>query len=146
MATSTQWQYLARDPKSSYTQLSIKGWRIRARTLYGNYTSAEEPMTIEEIAKDRNLPIEAVREAIAYCETNPPEIERDFRYEEAIMDASGMNEPGYKFNPHPKEIPQNVRARIRREIYGDATERTCIWTMIPAMASSLLFCVKRGTM
>jgi uncharacterized protein (DUF433 family) len=122
MATSTQWKYLERDPKSSYTQLSIKGRRIRARTLYGSYMSAEEPMTIEQIAEDRNLPIEAVREAIAYCETNPPEIERDFQYEEAMMEASGMNEPGYRLNPQPKEIPQNVRARIRREIYGNPTE------------------------
>jgi uncharacterized protein (DUF433 family) len=119
MATSTQWQYLERDPKSSYTQLSIKGRRIRARTIYGAYMNAEEPQTIEEIAEDRDLPIEAVREAIAYCETNPPEIERDFRYEEALMEASGMNEPGYKLNPVPKEIPSGVRARIRREIFGE---------------------------
>jgi uncharacterized protein (DUF433 family) len=122
MATTTQWQYLERDPKSSYTQLSIKGRRIRARTLYGCYMSAEAPQTIEEIALDRHLPVEAVREAIAYCETNPPEIDRDFRYEEAIMEASGMNEPGYKFHPSPRPIPPSLRARIRREIYGEPVE------------------------
>lgn len=122
MATSTKWQYLERDPLSSYTQLSIKGRRIRARTLYGRYKSEEDPQTIEEIAKDRNLPVEAVREAIAYCETDPPEIRRDFQYEEAIAEASGMNEPGYKFDPRPKEIPAEVRARIRQEVYGDSIE------------------------
>jgi uncharacterized protein (DUF433 family) len=53
-----QWHYLERDPKSSYRQLSIKGRRIKARTLYGNYMSAEAPMTIEQIAADRDLPIE----------------------------------------------------------------------------------------
>jgi uncharacterized protein (DUF433 family) len=122
MATTTQWKYLERDPLSSYTQLSIKGRRIRARTLYGCYMSAEEPRTIEEIAEDRNLPVEAVREAIAYCESNPPEIERDFRYEEAIMEASGMNQPGYKFNPRPREIAPATLARIHREIYGDGAQ------------------------
>ncbi len=94
MATTTQWQYLERDPKSSYTQLSIKGRRIHARPLYGRFMSAEDPQTVEEIAEDWSLPIEAVREAIAYCQANPPEIDRDFRFEEAIMEASGMNEPG----------------------------------------------------
>jgi uncharacterized protein (DUF433 family) len=119
MATTTQWKYLERDPKSSYTQLSIKGRRIRARTLYGRYMSAEEPMTVEEIAADYNLPVDAVREAIAYCEGNPPEIDRDFRFEEAIMEASGMNEPGYKYNPRPREISPEQWSRIHREIYGE---------------------------
>ena len=48
--TSIQYQYLERDPKSSYKQLSIKGRRIRGRTLYGQYASAEEPRTPEQIA------------------------------------------------------------------------------------------------
>ena len=120
MATTTQWKYLERDPKSSYTQLSIKGRRIRARTLYGRYMSAEDPQTIEEIADDWSLPIEAVQEAIAYCETNPPEIDRDFRFEEAIMEASGMNDPGYKYHPQSRIIPPQDWLRIRREIYGEA--------------------------
>lgn len=120
MATTTQWKYLERDPLSSYRQLSIKGRRIRARTLAGRYFSAEDPMTIEEIAADWKVPIEAVREAIAYVEANPPEIDQDFRYEEAIMQASGMNEPGYKDDPHPRPVAPELRAQIHREIYGDA--------------------------
>ena len=39
--------------------------RIRARTLYGLYRSAEAPMTPEEIAREYDLPVEAVKEAIA---------------------------------------------------------------------------------
>src|SRR4051812_29474527 len=81
--TQTQWQYLERDPKSSYKQLSIKGRRIKARTLYGQYVNAEEPRTTEQLAADFNLPLAAVEEAIAYCRSNPPEIEADFRREEA---------------------------------------------------------------
>lgn len=76
-------------------------------------------MTIEEIAADRNLPVEVVREAITYVESQPAEIEQDFRYEEAIMDASGMNDPGYKHNPHPRPVPPELRAKIHRAIYGE---------------------------
>ena len=117
MPTQTTWKYLERDPKSSYRQLSIKGRRIKARTLYGQYMSAEEPMTVEEIAKDRDLPIEAVKEAIAYCESDPPELRQDYTYDEMIMEAAGMNDPNYKYNPRPKPIAPEERARIRRLCY-----------------------------
>ena len=74
-------------------------------------------MTIEEIAKDRDLPIEAVKEAIAYCESDPPELRQDYMYDEMIIEAAGMNEPGCKYNPRPKMIPPEERARIRRLCY-----------------------------
>jgi len=111
---TTQYKYLERDPKSSYKQLSIKGRRIRARTLYGMFMSAEEPRTVKEIAEDYNLPIEAVEEAIAYCKSNPPEIEEDFRRTEMIMELSGMNDPNYKFHPSPRPLTDDDRAAIRR--------------------------------
>ena len=112
---STQWQYLERDPKSSYKQLSIKDRRIRARTLYGCYMSEEEPRTIEEIAEDFDLPIEAVREAIAYCRSDPPEIREDFARDEALMEALGMNDPNYTSHPAPKSLSPQERARIDRD-------------------------------
>jgi uncharacterized protein (DUF433 family) len=95
---STQYQYLAPNPKSAYKQLFIKGTRIRARVLYGQ-TVNEEPRTVEEVAEDYGLPVEAVREAVAYCESNPPEIREDYEREERLMEATGMNEPGYKGKP-----------------------------------------------
>src|SRR5262249_41074100 len=68
MATvSAGYQYLAPNAKSSYKQLFVKGTRLRARVLYGSYLSTEEPRSVEEIAADYNLPLEAVKEAIAYC-------------------------------------------------------------------------------
>jgi uncharacterized protein (DUF433 family) len=115
--TQTKWQYLERDPKSSYRQLSIKGRRIKARTLYGQYMSAEDPRTIEQIAADRDLPIEAVKEAIAYCQSDPPEIRQDFLHEEMIMEAAGMNDPNYKYHGRPKPISPQERARIHRLCY-----------------------------
>ena len=110
-APTTQYKYLERDPKSSYKQLSIKGRRIRARTLYGLFMSAEEPRTVQEIAEDYNLPIEAVEEAIAYCRSNPPEIEEDFRRSELRMKLSGADTPGY--NGKPKPLSAADRAALR---------------------------------
>ncbi len=112
--TPTPWKYLEPRPKSFYRQLFIKGTRIRARILYGQYMNEESPMTPEEIAADRGLPLEAVKEAIAYCQTNPPEIEQDFRREEAIMEATGMNDPDYKYHPSPRPLTPEDRARIHR--------------------------------
>jgi uncharacterized protein (DUF433 family) len=111
--TPHSWKYLAPNPRSLYKQLFVKGTRIRARVLYGQYASQEEPpMTPEEIAADYGLPVEAVLEAIAYCESNPPEIAEDFAAEEASMQARGMNDPNYKFNPHPRMLSPEEQARL----------------------------------
>jgi len=112
--SSNQWQYLGPNPKSAYKQLFIKGTRIRARVLYGLYKSQEEgpPDTIEEIAEMYNLPVEAVQEAIAYCESNPPELLEDYAREDAIAEASGENDPNYKYNPKPRTLTPEDRRRI----------------------------------
>jgi uncharacterized protein (DUF433 family) len=118
MPTSTQWRYLERDPLSSQRQLSIKGRRIKARTLAGAFFNAEEPRTIEQISEDWSVPIEAVREAIAYVESKPIELEQDFRLEEALVELAGHNEPGSNGRAI-RSIPPEVVARLEREIYGD---------------------------
>ncbi|MFN0051779.1 MAG: DUF433 domain-containing protein [Planctomycetales bacterium] len=113
MSTATQYQHLAPNPKSSYRQLFVKGTRIRARVLYGQHVNSE-PMTVEEIAADYNLPVEAVKEAIAYCESNPPELLQDYAREEALMKASGMNDPDYKWNAKPNALSPDERERIKQ--------------------------------
>lgn len=115
-SVSAQYKFLERNPKSNYKQLFVKGTRIRARILYGQYMSEEEPRTVEQIAADYNLPVEAVREAIAYCDTDPVEIREDHAREEAIMDATGENDPNYKYNPSPKLLSPQEYARILREV------------------------------
>jgi uncharacterized protein (DUF433 family) len=109
---TTTWQHLAPNPKSAYKQLFIKGTRIRARVLYGAYMNAEEPMTPEQIAADYNLPLAAVKEAIMYCRGNPPEIEEDFRREEAALEAAGMNDPDYKHGGKYRVLSPQERARL----------------------------------
>ena len=111
--TFPTWKYLARKPGSCYKQLFVKGRNIAARTLYGRYMSEEEPLTPEEIAADYNLPLEAVREAIAYCASNPPEIAEDWAAEEALAEATGMNDPGYKGKP--KVLSPQEWARLNKQ-------------------------------
>jgi uncharacterized protein (DUF433 family) len=112
ITTASTWKYLAPNPKSAYKQLFIKGRRIRARTLYGLYMSAEEPMTPQEIAAGYELPLEAVQEAIAYCQTDPPEIKEDFAREERIMEATGMNDPDYKYGGKYRILSPQQRAQL----------------------------------
>jgi uncharacterized protein (DUF433 family) len=109
---STAWKHLAPNPKSAYKQLYIKGRRIRARDLNGYFMSADEPMTPEEIAADYDLPLQAVKEAIAYCQSDPPEIKEDFEREERIMAATGMNEPDYKLGGKYRVLSAQERARL----------------------------------
>jgi uncharacterized protein (DUF433 family) len=98
--TPPTWKYLAPNPRSRYKQLFFKGTRIRARDLYGQVVSEGEPKTTpEEVAAEYGLPVEAILEAIAYCESNPPEIASDFAAEELSMELRGMNHPDYKYNP-----------------------------------------------
>ncbi len=111
-STSISWQYLAPNPKSCYKQLFVRDTRIRARVLYGMFMSADEPLTPEEIAAEFNLPLEAVKEAIAYCQSNPPEFAQDFQREERLMEASGMNDPDHKRGARFRVVPAEAVARI----------------------------------
>jgi uncharacterized protein (DUF433 family) len=107
-----QWKYLAPNPKSTYKQLFLKGTRIRAEVVYGLTVDGSEPMTPEQVAEDMNLPLEAVREAVEYCAANPPEVEQDHRREEAVMKATGMNDPDYKYGGKYRRLSPQERARL----------------------------------
>jgi uncharacterized protein (DUF433 family) len=111
--TSRTWVWLAPNPKSSYRQLFIKGTRIRAEAIYAWTVDGSEPMTAEEVAADFGLPLEAVREAIAYCASDPPEIREDHRREEARMVATGMNDPNY--NGKPRLLTAQEIAELYRQ-------------------------------
>jgi hypothetical protein len=108
-----QWKYLSRKPGSNYKQLFVTGRNIAARTIYGCYMSDEDPQTPEQIAADRDLPLEVVLEAIAYCQSDPPEIREDWEAEEALAEATGMNDPNYYRQPRRVLTPQE-RARLRK--------------------------------
>ena len=117
MAETRVWKYLERDPRSSYKQLSFKGRRkLHARTVYGQIVG-EGRRTPEEVAEEYGLPLEAVLEAIAYCESKPSEIDQDYLRSQALMEARGMTHPEYKYNPkkYYRPLSDEDRARINRE-------------------------------
>ena len=107
---SVNYAHLEPNSRSAYKQLFVKGTRIPARALYGWY-ACEEPMTPEQIATDYDIPLEAVREAIAYCESDPSELLEDYSRQEALMEAMGLNESDYAGKP--KRLSPQDRARIR---------------------------------
>ncbi len=103
------WKYLTPNPKSAYQQLFVKGTRIRAEVLYGMLVDGDppDPITPEQIAADMNVPVEAVREAIAYCEANPPEVRADHAREEGRMKAAGlMDDEGNYIRTVARRAPQ----------------------------------------
>lgn len=108
------WQQLQPKPGSNYQQLFVKDTRIAARTLYSYFVPGEDwpGMTAEEIAEEFDLPLAAVQEAIAYCTSEPPEILADQAREEALMQATGMNEPGYRNHPSPRRLDPQQRHRL----------------------------------
>jgi hypothetical protein len=85
-----------------------------ARTLYGLFMNDEEPMTPEQIAGECGLPLEAVHEAIAYCQTDPPEIREDWQREEALIQASRVSHPDDTSESQPRLLsPQEINRILR---------------------------------
>src|SRR5271156_1122617 len=113
MGTTTAWKYLVPKPKSNYRQLFIKDRWIAARTLYGQILG-DDARTEAEVAADFGLPLEAVREAIAYCESNPPEILQDWEREQASIETAGLDDPNAGQKAVPPSLPAQDRAPINR--------------------------------
>ena len=113
MNTDMTWKYLARKPKSVYKQLFVKDRWVAARTLYGQ-TLGEEACTPEEVAADYALPLDVVREAIAYCESKPPEIGEDWEREQALIQMTRMDDSENRRTASPLLLAPQDRARINR--------------------------------
>jgi uncharacterized protein (DUF433 family) len=112
MSTTLSYQHLEPRPDSAYRQLFVKGTRIRAELVYRAHINPEQPMTPEELAADFGLPLEAVREAIEYCRSDPPEIAADLAHEEALMAARGQLDPNYKYDARPRVLTPQELARL----------------------------------
>ena len=110
--TSREWKHLERRPGSSYHQLCIKGKRIWAWTLYCELVNQKEPRTPQELAEDWRIPLEAVQEAIAYCESNPLELREDHRKDELLAEAIGMNDPAIRESGKPRPVSTEERVRL----------------------------------
>jgi uncharacterized protein (DUF433 family) len=90
MTTQTPYQHLEPRLGSNYRQLFLKGRRIRAavvdEAVYG-----PDPRTPEEFARDFQVPLEAVLEALDYVARNRPLIEQERDREAAKLRARGLD-------------------------------------------------------
>ena len=106
MAEHVEYKYL--QPKrggSNYRQLFVNG-RIRAEVLYRE-TVGREPLSPEEVAREYNLPVEAVLEAIDYSVRNKELLVTERAREELGMRARGLDKPPYvpgEFAPRHEAI------------------------------------------
>jgi hypothetical protein len=89
MPHKAQYRYLQVKRGSNYRQLAVNG-RIRAEILY-RQTIGPEPLTPEQVAQEYNLPVDAVLEAIRYCQENQEVLDADRTMEDASIKAHGLD-------------------------------------------------------
>lgn len=92
MATSTLYLHLEPRPNSNYRQLFLKGRRIRAAVVH-EAVHGPDPYTPEEFARDYDVPLEAVHEALDYVARNLPLIEAERDREAADVRGRGLDRP-----------------------------------------------------
>ena len=89
--TATPYQHLEPRPGSNYRQWFLKGRRIRAAVVY-EAIHGPDPCTPEEFARDYQVPLEAVHEALDYVARNLPLIEQERDREAADIRARGLDQ------------------------------------------------------
>lgn len=92
MNQTNSYQHLERRPGSNYKQLFVKGRRMRAQTLYRE-TIGEDPRTPEQVARDFELPLEVVQEAIDYCVKNEDLLREERDKELEMIRKYGLDQP-----------------------------------------------------
>ncbi len=64
----------------------------------------KESRTPPELAEDWGIPLGPVQEAIAYCQSDPPELREDQRKDELLAEAIGMDDPAIQCSGRPRPI------------------------------------------
>lgn len=93
MSEQNQYKYLTPKRGSNYRQLFVNG-RIRAETIYRE-TVGLEPLSPEEVAREWDIPVEAVLEAIDYCVRNKELLDQERAEEQASIKAHGLDKWPY---------------------------------------------------
>ena len=101
MSEPVPYKYLQPKRGSHYTQLAVNG-RIRAEILYRE-TQGTEPLSTEQVATEYNLPLEAVLEAIHYCEHNRVLLDAERAREQATIESRGFD-----CWPHAPQTPEPI--------------------------------------
>jgi len=99
MAIHVQYQHLEPRSRSNYRQLWVKGRHIRAEVLY-RFTIGAEPRTPEEVARDYDLPVAAVHEAIDYARRNEALLAAERAREVSRMQSLGLDQPPFVRTAH----------------------------------------------
>jgi hypothetical protein len=89
MPATETYQYLSPKRGSKYRQLFVNG-RIMAEILYRE-TMGTGPLTPEQVAQEYGLPVEAVQEAVHYCEHHADVLAADRARETATIQADGRD-------------------------------------------------------
>jgi uncharacterized protein (DUF433 family) len=92
LSQAETWQFLVSRPHPWRQQLSIKGRKLFASTLWQDMIS--NGMSPEQAAENWDLPLAAVHEAIQYCKTN-----RDLLRMEAEEEQHRLQERGISLEP-----------------------------------------------
>ena len=82
------WKYLAIRRHPWRKQLFVKGRKMTVRVLVGSIKANK--LTDEQAAANYDLPVEAIREALAYFEANPEVIALDAAYEQYLRKLHGV--------------------------------------------------------
>jgi len=82
------WQYLVRRQHPWRKQLYVKGRNMTARQLVGSMKANQ--LDEEAAAADHRVPVEAVREALAYVETNRELLETEAEIERLMLKRGGI--------------------------------------------------------
>ena len=86
--SKTKWQFLEPRPSSWRKQLYLKGRKLTAFTVWSDMIANED--TIHETADNWDLPIEAIKEAIEYCETNRELLKSEAEEERRYLEERGV--------------------------------------------------------
>ncbi len=89
MSASGEYRYLQPKRESRYRQLLVNG-RIMAEVIY-RLTVGSEPLTPEQVASEYGLPVDAVHEAIDYCQRHPDVLDADRKRETEFIKHDGRD-------------------------------------------------------
>ena len=86
--SKTQWQFLEPRSSSWRKQLYIKGRKLTAFTVWSDMIANKD--TLDETAENWNLPTEAIKEAIEYCENNQELLKSEAEEERRYLEERGV--------------------------------------------------------
>jgi uncharacterized protein (DUF433 family) len=102
MSVQVEYEFLEERPRSNYRQLWVKGRHMRAEVLY-RCTVGSEPQTPEQVAREYDVSLEAVKEAIDYCTRNKQLLDAERSEEEASIRARGLDRYPYASVDYERE-------------------------------------------